>query len=115
MLCIFQLLNEKNDDDIEAKAGMKKSRELLQQLLKKDTDVDDEKKNENNPHEDALFRNLGFPSASPGDDRRGSKRSIDEKDERDSKRSNNGSQVSFETFESVKLHLIKSTLSLYLF
>lgn len=100
MLCILQLLNEKNDDDIEAKAGMKKSRELLQELLKKGSEVDDEKKNENNPHEDALFRNLGFPSASPGDDRRGSKRSIDEKDERDSKRSNNGSQVSLKVLSN---------------
>ncbi|KAL1513434.1 hypothetical protein ABEB36_002845 [Hypothenemus hampei] len=90
-----RLLNEKNDNgDFEAKTGMKKGSELLQQLLKKASDDDDEKKNENNPHDDALLRTLGFPSASPNADRRGSKRSMDEKDERDSKRTNNGSQVS---------------------
>lgn len=90
----FQLLNDRNDDDdIEAKAGIKKPSELLQQLLKKDSDDDDEKKNENGPHEDVLLKTLGFPSGSPGGDRRGAKRSMDDKDDRDSKRSNNGSQV----------------------
>ncbi|XP_076255265.1 basic helix-loop-helix family member taiman isoform X5 [Rhynchophorus ferrugineus] len=89
-----QLLNDKSDDDdIEAKAGMKKPSELLQQLLKKGTDDDDDKKNDSGPQEDTLLRSLGFPPGSPGE-RRGSKRPIDEKDEREPKRTNDGSQVS---------------------
>ncbi|XP_030765336.1 nuclear receptor coactivator 2 isoform X3 [Sitophilus oryzae] len=89
-----QLLNDKSDDDdIEAKTGMKKPSELLQQLLKKGTDDDDDKKNDNGPQEDTLLRSLGFPPGSPAE-RRGSKRSLDEKDDRDAKRANDGSQVS---------------------
>lgn len=71
---------------------MKKPSELLQQLLKKGTDDDDDKKNDNGPQEDTLLRSLGFPPGSPGE-RRGSKRPSNEKDERETKRTNDGSQV----------------------
>ncbi|CAG9768697.1 unnamed protein product [Ceutorhynchus assimilis] len=96
-----KLLNDKNDeDDIETKAGMKKGSELLQQLLKKDSDDDDERKNENGPHEDVLLKTLGFPSGSPS----GNKRSMDNKDDRSSKRINNGSQNSSGSSEKSEIY-----------
>lgn len=50
----FKLLNEKNDDeDEEARAGLKKRNELLQQLLK---DQDDERKVQEQHVSNRIFR-----------------------------------------------------------
>lgn len=59
------MLNEKNDDDdLEARAGIKKQSELLQQLMKSE----EERKPEPQAHDDSLLRSLGFTSSpSPPD------------------------------------------------
>lgn len=89
----LQLLNEKSDDDdIEARAGIKKRGELLQQLLKDE----EECKSENQSQDDTLLRSLGFSSSPspPGEPGRPRKRPSDDRDDNPAKRSNDGSQVS---------------------
>ncbi|KAJ8942844.1 hypothetical protein NQ314_009906 [Rhamnusium bicolor] len=89
----LQLLNDKSDDDdLESKAGVKKKSELLQQLLKTERDIEEDKKNDLQSQDDTLLRSLGFPPSSPNDRRR--KRPSDDKDDNPSKRSSDGSQVS---------------------
>nr|AYI50060.1 steroid receptor co-activator [Monochamus saltuarius] len=89
-----QLLNDKSDDDdLESKAGVKKKSELLQQLLKPERDIEEDKKNDLQSQDDTLLRSLGFPPCSPVGDR-GKKRSNDDKDDNPNKRSADGSQVS---------------------
>ncbi|GJQ82169.1 hypothetical protein Trydic_g6002 [Trypoxylus dichotomus] len=66
---LLQLLNEKNDDDDrEVRAGIKPPSELLQQLLKDDS----EQKSEMQSQDDTLLRSLGFtnsPSPTNGESR----------------------------------------------
>ncbi|XP_043275325.1 nuclear receptor coactivator 2-like isoform X9 [Venturia canescens] len=62
---LLQLLNEKNDEDEDARAGLKKQHELLQQLLK---DPDEERKMQEQREsrdDDPLLRSLGFRAATP--------------------------------------------------
>ncbi|XP_018571152.1 nuclear receptor coactivator 1 isoform X2 [Anoplophora glabripennis] len=88
-----QLLNDKSDDDdLESKAGVKKKSELLQQLLKPERDIEEDKKNDLQSQDDSLLRSLGFPPCSPVGDR-GKKRLSDDKDDNPNKRSADGSQV----------------------
>ncbi|RZC33022.1 nuclear receptor coactivator 1, partial [Asbolus verrucosus] len=98
---LLQLLNERSDDDdhLEAKAGVKKKSELLQQLLKTENrENEDEKKSEVQSHEDSLLRSLGFtssPSPPGGEPGRSRKRPSDDRDDpTSSKRTPDGSQVS---------------------
>lgn len=89
------MLNEKSDDDdIEARAGIKNRSELLNQLLKDDED----RKPETQSQDDTLLRSLGFtssPSPPSGEPGRPRKRPSDDRDDGNPiKRSNDGSQVS---------------------
>lgn len=96
LFCIYQLLNEKSDDDdIEARAGIKNRSELLNQLLKDDED----RKPETQSQDDSLLRSLGFtssPSPPSGEPGRPRKRPSDDRDDGNPiKRSNDGSQVRY--------------------
>lgn len=62
------MLNDKSDDDdLEARSGVRKKSELLEQLLKNERtdDVDDKKDHHqtHQSHEDTLLRSLGFTSS----------------------------------------------------
>lgn len=98
------MLNERSDDDdnLEARAGVRKKSELLHQLLKTENrENEDEKKNDVQSHDDSLLRSLGFPitsSPSPpnGEPGRGRKRPSDDRDDpAANKRTADGSQVLF--------------------
>ncbi|XP_060517489.1 nuclear receptor coactivator 2-like isoform X3 [Cylas formicarius] len=104
-----QLLNDKTDDDQkEAKAGMKRSSELLEHLLKQNPDADDDR-TKALVGSDQLFKKLGFLNDS-SNEQRGTKRSMDDKDERDGKRSNDGSQVSSSSSELCKRNRMLASL-----
>ncbi|XP_063902994.1 nuclear receptor coactivator 1 isoform X4 [Zophobas morio] len=97
---LLQLLNDRSDDDdnLEARAGVRKKSELLHQLLKSESrENEDDKKNEVVPTtEDSLLRSLGFTPSPPNDELgRNRKRPSDDRDDPVSnKRSSDGSQVS---------------------
>lgn len=62
-LLFCQLLNDKSeDDDVEARAGLKRPNELLQQLLKED---EERPSAASNAQEDSLLKSLGFSGSSP--------------------------------------------------
>jgi nuclear receptor coactivator 2 len=62
---LIQLLNETSDDgDLEARAGLKKQNELLQQLLK-DSDETERSNPVANSQDDSLLKSLGFAASSP--------------------------------------------------
>lgn len=93
-------MNERSDDDdnLEARAGVRKKSELLHQLLKTESrENEDEKKNDVQSHDDTLLRSLGFtssPSPPSGEPGRSRKRPSDDRDETvSSKRTSDGSQV----------------------
>ncbi|XP_045471879.1 nuclear receptor coactivator 3 isoform X3 [Harmonia axyridis] len=69
---LLELLNDKSDDDdLEARSGVRKKSELLQQLLKSErTEEGDDKKDQS--HDDTLLRSLGFTSSlsPPGSSRK---------------------------------------------
>ncbi|XP_044752396.1 nuclear receptor coactivator 2 isoform X4 [Coccinella septempunctata] len=87
---LLELLNDKSDDDdLEARSGVKKKSELLEHLLKTErNDEGDDKKDQS--HDDTLLRSLGFTSSpSPP----GSRKRPSDGEDSASKRSNSDGAV----------------------